>query len=161
MIFRVDGPRGDVLPVTLSDVVGAVTSTHPSLQWFLGEFYGAGYTGVLYPGNRTYEDFTNDLASTRSLLTAEELSSVASATFDIYDVFLVGIRVGESVARYVGHNPVERFQTFASQHAVVAECVDSGFWRISIQDDRLAKKTVDLLAAIPGVVISEFSLPKV
>lgn len=157
MIFRVDGPRGDVLPVTLLDVVRAVTSTHPGLEWFLGEFYGAGRAGVLYPGKRTYEDFTTDLASASSLLTGEELLSAASATFDIYDVFLAGIHDGETVARYVGRNPRERFQTFASQHAVVAECVDSGFWRISIKDDALAEQVVSLLLTIPGVAISDYS----
>lgn len=154
MIFRVDGPRGAVLPVTLLDVVRAVTATHRGLQWFLGEFYGAARADVLYPGNRTYEEFTNDLASARSLLTAEELLSVASATFDVYDVFLVGIRDDEGVTRYLGRNPGERFQMFASQHAVVAECVDSGFWRISIKDDTLAKEIVNLLTTIPGVAIT-------
>jgi hypothetical protein len=158
MVFRVDGRRGELLPVTLSDVVRAVTVTHPGLQWFLGEFYGAGNTDVLYPGNRTYEEFTNDLATMGSVLTAEELLSVASATFDTYDVLLIGVRDGEIITQYVGRNPGERFQTFARQYAVVAECVDSGFWRISIKDDMLAKEIMNLLAAIPAAVISDDSL---
>ena len=158
MIVRVDGPRGKVLPVTLVDVVRATTATHPSLRWFLGEFYGAGNVGVLYPGDRTYEDFVTHLESARPLLTAEELLSIASATFDIYDVFLVGIRDGETVAPYVVRNPNERFRTFASRYAVVAECVDSGFWRISIEDDTLAKRVMNLLATIPGVSIFDYEL---
>lgn len=158
MMFRVDGPRGEVLPVTLLDVARAITTTHPSLRWFLGEFYGAGNVGILYPGDRTYEDFADDLATARPVLTPEELLSTAEATFDIYEIFLVGLSDGETVMRYVVSNPKERFQTFAYQHAVVAECVDSGFWRISIKDDQLAKEVLSLLAAIPGVAISDYSL---
>lgn len=158
MIFRIDGPRGEVLPVSLKDVARAITATHPSLQWVLGEFYGAGNAGVLYPGNRTYEDFINHLTSARSPLTSEELLSAASATFDIYDILIVGIRAGEAVARYVGRNPLERFQAFATQHAVVAECVDSGFWRISVQNDTLAKEVMELILAIPGTAISDYPL---
>lgn len=157
MIFRISGPRGAVLPVTLSDVVHAITATHPGLRWFVPEFYGVGNANVRYPGNRTYTEFADYMASTRSLLTDEELLSTAAATFDIYDVLLVGVHAGEAVERYVGHDPAERFQVFANKYAVVAECVDSGFWRISIKDETRGKKIASIIAAIPGATISDDS----
>jgi hypothetical protein len=154
MIFRLDGRPGSVMAVTLLDVVRAITAADPGLNWVLTEFYGAGNPEVLYPGDRTYEDFTKHLESTSSL-TPDELLSTAVATSDIYDVLIVGVRGSEAVKRYVGSNPELRFKTLASQYPVVAECVDSGFWRISVEAETAAEEVRHLLAAIPGVAISE------
>lgn len=157
MTFEINGPVGIALPVTLHDVVRTLTTQYPDLQWTIREFYGRGRMDVSYPGDRTYREFSDYLDSREVILDSGELAEVALATDDIYDVLLVGVRQGDVGVQYDGRDPWERFWTLADQHDVVAECVDSGFWRISIRDDVRAEEVRRSVAVIHGVIVTDLS----
>jgi hypothetical protein len=154
--FEINGLRGRRLPVTLVDIVRAITTEYPDLQWAIQEFYGRGSVDVRYPGNRSYREFSEYLGRP-ILLSTDELMKAALATDDIYDILMLGTRRGEVPAQYRCRNPWERFWTLADRHEVVAECVDSGFWRISVHDDLRAERIAQSIAAIQDVIITDLA----
>jgi len=150
----IHGPPNEVLPVSFEDMVFAIV-VDPSIHlWAMLEYYGAAKPGCFYLRHWTYDQLTTELERhDLVVMTSEELRATAVATFDIYDVLVVGLGSGGHQHLYRGRDPWERFWFLTRHYPVVAECVDSGFWRVGIADDSMAEQFQKVIAAIPGTLI--------
>jgi hypothetical protein len=157
MMFRIEAP-GMPLAVELADVVSAIRAAGYDFRWSVAEFEGRGRADVLYGGGLNYREFVATLWEPSEPMCLDDLMMMGRATAETFDLMIIGLRASDcrpsDISAVADANG--RFLTLAAQYPFVAECFDSGFWRIHSADETRGEIVRRELAALPNVSIADF-----